>query len=459
MSLGHCLSVSHLYAYLISLDLLFSPVGTLTFSPLTMKFKRRLKDAEAQGQQNPFYHSQSSSSSSPYTYYTEQGIRGFPTGDFSGGHGGPAVFRGRFDMRDAFQREIEKERIREEFIAEEMARKRILEEVVRHELMMEREMMAMRSGGGFPSPYMPLPLPGSHNNLFDAGILHRQPIGLEERIIISLDEKYSRGGGGGGYPLEIRDFNVLPYQRFADAPIIQEIPTPLPESSQKEVIVLRKPKGETLTGAKRKPTPPVAGDSSGSYSDTSKKKIREEWNCAICQVTATSERGLNEHLKGKKHQMKEASLIAQKTGANCGLGVATKKPVVKSVKLDVTRVNLSSKEKNSKPRKRSRSGNQTPSMDSSKSSTSSKKEDEMKGEKNSDKFKFWCEMCKVGAFSEKVMNNHKEGKKHSVQLVELLQKGKSVIPCDIEEKTGTETKETEVKLVEEEEEVTRRVGV
>lgn len=140
-------------------------------------------------------------------------------------------------MRDAIQREIEKERIREELIAEEMARKRMLKEEVRHDLMMERE-MAMRSGGGFPSPYMPFPLPGSHNNLFDAGILHRQPIGLEERIIISLDEKFSRGDGGGGYPLEIRDFNVHPYQRFVDSPIIQEIPTPLPESSQKEVIVL-----------------------------------------------------------------------------------------------------------------------------------------------------------------------------------------------------------------------------
>ncbi|KAI3768108.1 hypothetical protein L2E82_18540 [Cichorium intybus] len=36
-------------------------------------------------------------------------------------------------------------------------------------------------------------------------------------------------------------------------------------------------------------------------------------------------------------------------------------------------------------------------------------------------------------------------------LVELLQKGKPVIPYDVQEKTGSETEETEVKLVEEEE--------
>lgn len=365
------------------------------------------------------------------------------------------MFRGGFDMRDAIRWEVEKERIREEIIAEEIARKRILEEEVRHELMMEREMIAMRSGGGFPSPCMPLSLPPSHNRLSEPGFFSRQPVGLEERIILSLDERNSRGGGGGGHPPEIRGFDVVPFQRFADSPVIQGIPTRFPESSQKELIVLGKPNGGTLTGAKRKPTQPATtGESSESYSETSKKKIKEEWSCAICQVTATSERGLNEHLQGKKHQLKEAALISLKTGANFGLGVAPMKPVVKPVKLAVTTVNLSSREKKRKNRKAS-SGDCTPSTDNTSSAIGSndvKKEDgSTKAEKNKDKFKFWCEMCKVGAFTEIVMNNHKEGKKHTANLVELLQKGKPVIPYDIEEKTGSESEETGVKLVEEEE--------
>ncbi|KAI3782081.1 hypothetical protein L2E82_12113 [Cichorium intybus] len=439
----------HIICVSLSLLLSRSPGGTLIFSPSTMKFRLRVMDADAHGQQNPIYQSQSSSSSSPYTYFTEQASRGgFSSGTFSGGHGGPEMFRGGFDMRDAIRWEVEKERIRAEIIAEEMARKRILEEEVRHELMMEREMIAMRSGGGFPSPCMPLSLPPSHYRLSEPGFFSPQPVGLEERVILSLDKRNSRGGcgGGGGHPPEIRGFDVDPFQRFADSPVIQGIPTPFPESSQKEVIILGKPNGGTLTGAKRKPTQPATtGESSESYSETSKKKIKEEWSCAICHVTATSERGLNEHLQGKKHQLKEAALISQKTGANLGLGVAPMKPVVKPVKLAVTTVNLSSREKKRKNRKASSGNNCTPSTDNTSSANGSNK-------KNKDKFKFWCEMCKVGAFTEKVMNNHKEGKKHTANLVELLQKVKPVIPCDIEEKTGSETKETEVKPVEEEEE-------
>ncbi|KAI3720751.1 hypothetical protein L2E82_31744 [Cichorium intybus] len=225
----------------VSLSLLFSlwPVGTLTFSPSTMKFRLRVMDADVQRQQK---QSQSSSSWSPYTYFTEQTSRaGFPSRNFSGGH-----------------------------------------------------------------------------------------------------------------PPEIRGFDVVPFQRFSGSPVIHGIPTPFPESSQKEVIVLvsvffstplksksletplrgnhhqSKPNSGTLTKAKWKPTQPATtGESSESYSETSKKKIKEEWSCAICYVTATSDR---------------------------------------------------------------------------------------------------------------IMNNHKEGKKHTANLVELLQKGKPVIPYDVEEKTGSETK-------------------
>ncbi|XP_073062508.1 uncharacterized protein [Primulina eburnea] len=34
---------------------------------------------------------------------------------------------------------------------------------------------------------------------------------------------------------------------------------------------------------------------------------KPEWNCALCQVYATSEKGLNEHVLGKKHKSKEAA--------------------------------------------------------------------------------------------------------------------------------------------------------
>lgn len=54
-------------------------------------------------------------------------------------------------------REIEKERIREKIIAEEIARRRMMEFDVRRELMMERQ-LAKQSGEGsspFSSPTLP----------------------------------------------------------------------------------------------------------------------------------------------------------------------------------------------------------------------------------------------------------------------------------------------------------------
>ncbi|XP_024968372.1 uncharacterized protein LOC112507868 isoform X2 [Cynara cardunculus var. scolymus] len=361
-------------------------------------------DADAQGQQNPFSLKQPSSSTC--TYFREQAIRGSQSGNFGGGgHVGLGVFGGPSEMREAIQREREKERIRAEIIAEEMARTRILEAEVRKELMMEREMMAMRSGRGFSSPFMSLSMQPNHNNI-ERRILHQQPIGLEGRIVMSLEEKYPHGGNR----LAFRGFEVAPFQRLRDSPKIERIPTPLPEDTKKEVILLT---GGSLSGTKRKSAPSVAGDSSKPHSDGSKKKVKEEWSCAICQVSATSERALTEHLQGKKHQSKEAALIAQKSGANFGLGVSPKKPIVKPIKLSLTTVTPSSSEKKSKKRKESRK--------ETSSSSEVKKEDRRK---KSEKYKFWCEMCEVGAFSEKVMNHHKKGKKHLTQLAKLLQKGK-----------------------------------
>ncbi|KAJ9548422.1 hypothetical protein OSB04_020965 [Centaurea solstitialis] len=436
--------------------------------------------ADAQAHQDPFYRKQPSSST--YSHFREQAIRvGSQSRNLSGGGNvGAGMFRGPLEMREAIQREREKDRIRAEIIAEEeMARRRILEAEVRNELRMEREMMAMRSGVSLP--FMSLSMQPSHDN-FEPRILHRrQPIGLEERIGMSLEEKYKHPHGGNRFAF--RGFEAAPFQWLRDSPKIDErIPTPLSEDTKKEVILLDVDKqimrlysitrvdytsnsstnshrvnfsgmiqttekmiprcaflsvnhcyvvliiwygdhvvnatithedGESLSGTKRKSAPSVGGELSKPHSNGSRKKLKEEWSCAICQVSATSERGLTEHLQGKKHQSKEAGLIAQKSGGNLGLGVSPKKPIVKPTKLALTTVTPSSSEKKSKSRKDSRK--------ETSSSSEVKKED---GRKKSDKFKFWCEMCEVGAFSEKVMNHHKEGKKHLTKLVKLLQKGK-----------------------------------
>lgn len=132
--------------------------------------------------------------------------------------------RGRLEMRENIQREIEKDKIRQEIIAAEMEmeRSRVLEEEVRNEMIMERK-MAMRSTG---LQFMPLSLPLRNNNLFETRVLHQKPSGFEERIAASLEEKYNRGS------------QVVPFQGFGDSSKVNVFPVPLPVISKKEVIVL-----------------------------------------------------------------------------------------------------------------------------------------------------------------------------------------------------------------------------
>lgn len=115
-----------------------------------------------------------------------------------------------------------------------------------------------------------------------------------------------------------------------------------------------------------------------------KKKTKEEWTCALCQVSATSEKGLKEHLEGKKHWMKEVSLAE---------------------KID--------KEGNTESQ-----ANQE--LEDSKKNKNKKLEN-TEGPRKNKNFQFWCEMCQVGAFARTVMESHKKGKKHIARLRELGQ--------------------------------------
>ncbi|KAL7598069.1 uncharacterized protein LOC111878165 [Lactuca sativa] len=97
----------------------------------------RLPGFNAQLQQNQV-HSMPSSS---YTSFSNNAMKG-----------GPVDIQ-----REAIQRELEKEMIREKIIAEEVERFRVLQaEVRRRELMMGGgELMAMKGDNGFPSSFMP----------------------------------------------------------------------------------------------------------------------------------------------------------------------------------------------------------------------------------------------------------------------------------------------------------------
>ncbi|CAL5199448.1 unnamed protein product [Lathyrus oleraceus] len=157
----------------------------------------------------------------------------------------------------ALRREIEKELIRREIL-----RRSELEEEVRRELAMEKEL----------------------------GISIQRPL----MNIQGLMSHWSNS--------TVMNPVSLAHIRASQPPSI--LP-PSPEISDKDkVIVLAKPDPD-LFNAKRKATaPPVSENEPFAFS--LKKKSKEEWSCALCEVKATSESGLNAHLNGKKHKAREA---------------------------------------------------------------------------------------------------------------------------------------------------------
>ncbi|GFY85727.1 hypothetical protein Acr_04g0004650 [Actinidia rufa] len=219
-----------------------------------------------------------------------------------------------------------------------------------------------------------------------------------------------------------------------------------------------------LSGTKRKAvTPPTAG-ASELPSVGSKKKSKDEWSCAICQVSATSVHGLNEHLQGKKHKSCEAGLRAQRTGKNYAIGLFLKKTKpIKLVELNGNQ-NLQQEVKVEGEVLLHKKSNNDLAMvviqdtDDSKAKNGDllQKTQENIDEKKS-RFKFWCEMCQVGAFSEKVLNKHRKGKKHMGRLLGLDHSGGSVRAAQVKESPQKKS-DPEVVAAEEIEETPDIVG-
>ncbi|XP_059635714.1 uncharacterized protein LOC132277889 isoform X2 [Cornus florida] len=429
-----------------------------------MEFKFQAIDDQG----STYFHSSSSMS-----FFTEQALR--------------AGYR-RNDVREAILREIEKERIREEIIAEEISRKRLLEAEVRREMLMEREMALRRADG---ISFLP-PAPGASSSTWfepRLSVLHQSDGRLlEERLALSLEERLSYStrreiGGLETVPfhrkvepkiseiVEPKTSEIIPFQRKVE-PKISEMPFQRkmePKISEIKPLSEAKPDG-SYSGSKRKTeTPPAAGE---RPTVGPKKKPKEEWSCALCQVSATNEQGLNEHLQGKKHKAREANLIAQRTGKNFTIGLfpkRTSKPTKltgdpntgksmgkESLQFNKTREALLQKKPNTI---KSEIPLQHHDVDDLKKKNG---EAVQKMQKNRDfkmkRFKFWCEMCQIGAYSEKVMETHRKGKKHVGRLQELNKNCESDAGTQMAE-TIQNAKGAELAAKDEEKETTEDVGL
>uniref|UniRef100_A0A2C9UMW7 U1-type domain-containing protein n=1 Tax=Manihot esculenta TaxID=3983 RepID=A0A2C9UMW7_MANES len=226
-------------------------------------------------------------------------------------------------------------------------------------------------------------------------------------------------------------------------------------------ILLQAKSDPNRCGVKRKaPTPPEGGAAGLPYVGLNKKP-KEEWSCALCQVSAISERGLNEHLRGKKHKARQARLRASKM-AKSPRSVCLSGNSSRSAKLATRNTSSDKKADKNTNDTDKKTGNKLDSgnhngklrlqknvrkktMNKDRAAKLKRKGSKAELSKPK-KFKFWCETCQVGAYSAVVIEAHKKGKKHLFRLLELDQTGEAVstIMTIASSKAGEKAKDTEV---------------
>ncbi|XP_021814007.1 uncharacterized protein LOC110756842 isoform X2 [Prunus avium] len=266
------------------------------------------------------------------------------------------------------ERQLEKEKIREEIMAAE--RRRLLEAEVRRELMLERDIAMRRAAAADGLAF------DHHPRLLHHPLDH-------DRFATSL----------------INNHNLIPLAK----------PDP------------------NLSGVKRK-TPPTAGASELPPTGL-KKKPKEIWSCAMCQVSARSQKVFNQHLNGKKHKANEARLRAQKLGKSSSSAPLSKQ-TAKFSEPEEIRESLDPSDgldEKMQDACTSKEKKEELPMENDQCRENLKIKDEVEvvqgpGRKEAvrkKKFKFWCERCKVGAYSPNVMLAHMTGKKHIAKRQEV----------------------------------------
>ncbi|KAL9329201.1 hypothetical protein ACSQ67_004204 [Phaseolus vulgaris] len=120
------------------------------------------------------------------------------------------------------------------------------------------------------------------------------------------------------------------------------------------------------------------------------KEVQKEWTCALCQVTTTSEKTLNEHLKGSKHRAKENDIKAKF------------QPVSQKLKSDHSKEEIKQKNINHELNSKTKNGE--------------KLQKKPAGTNNSE---IRCEVCNLKCSSEMALASHRYGKKHLAKIASL----------------------------------------
>ncbi|KAG4929766.1 hypothetical protein JHK85_047291 [Glycine max] len=396
-----------------------------------MEFKYR--DGQIQRTPSPLRHPLPSN-----TYVSNRLLQGcdFVSGGFPRNVSVPRVFLMAMpiNVNEVFQRELEKEKIwrelekegiRREIIAHEMAfaQRRELEDEVRKEIELERTFRISMQRSDV--------------------IRFREPI--------SVPFNHSMG------PLnDITMFGGLPFHLLSQAS---------KQINKDKVIILP----DDHCGEKRKAMTLAIDDN-----ESLQKKSKKEWSCELCQISATSLKGLNDHIQGKKHKANKESTRTQKIVIiimNAGLDSRPESETLHPCLTPADTCKLESKEKgqvvqkskglgdlddqnetttrlDSRPESETLHPCLTPAdtckleskekgqvvqkskglddLDDQNETTTSKQAQETSALSKGKKFEFWCELCQVQTQSEIVMQSHKNGKKHLTNMKKFNHNNDSV---------------------------------
>ncbi|KAL0357002.1 UNVERIFIED_CONTAM: HVA22-like protein c [Sesamum calycinum] len=152
---------------------------------------------------------------------------------------------------------------------------------------------------------------------------------------------------------------------------------------------------------------PKETDAASEVKET--KKVQQEWICALCQVTATSEKMLNDHLGGRKHKsmiesLKKSKLDAESTASSPSAAGKSSQHSAESVK-GKSKVGEGSQQKSWK-KTEERVQNQVPSDQQNQGKR------KQNGAANQ-QFTAWCTVCHVKLLSDIDLAAHLKGKRHS----------------------------------------------
>ncbi|KAK4401803.1 hypothetical protein Sango_0921000 [Sesamum angolense] len=152
---------------------------------------------------------------------------------------------------------------------------------------------------------------------------------------------------------------------------------------------------------------PKETDAASEVKET--KKVQQEWICALCQVTATSEKTLNSHLGGRKHKsmiesLKKSKLDAESTASSPSAAGKSSQRSAESLK-GKSKVGEGSQQK-SRKKTEERVQNQVPRD----------RQNQGKPKQNgaaNQQFTAWCTVCHVKLLSDIDLAAHLKGKRHT----------------------------------------------